>query len=128
MDTSVESPPGLEGISIHINGLSEELCIMGRIVDTEALLNTMPMSIKSSPGDKIEATEDIQVESEETSVKGDDGDKSSSQEVDFSEVIDSLAMGSDSDQPIDPEDPLFDPSKVEDDNISPIPVPRDNIR
>ena len=43
-------------------------------------------------------------------------------------MIDSLEIGSDSDMVIDPDDILFDPSKVDDTGIFPMSVPRDNIR
>ena len=129
LDTSVEGPPGLEGITIRINGIGvDPMFIIGRIVDNEALLKTMPMSIASSPVEKIDAAEESQVEVEKTSVKDEDDEKSGSEEIDYSEMIDLREIGSDPDQPIDPEDLVFDISTVDDTGIFPISVPRDSIR
>ena len=70
---------------------------MGRIVDNEALLKTMPMSIASSPMEKIDAAEESQVDVEKTTVKDQGDEKSGSEEIDYSEMMDSLKIGSDSD-------------------------------
>ena len=125
LDASVEGPPGLEGITIRINGLSDEpTFIMGRIVDSDALLGAMPMSITSSPVIKIDETEEVQIDGIVPNlVKYFDQGRNK-----YSEIIDSLGIGSDSDQPIDPEDLLFVLSKVEDNGIFPMSVPRDSIR
>ena len=48
--------------------------------------------------------------------------------VDYSEIIDSLEIGMDSDQPIDPEDFVYDLSRIKDTGIFPVSLPRDSMR
>ena len=118
LDTSIDSPPGLEGITIRINGMgSESVFIMGKIVNESQILASMPMSITSSPGVKIDK------------MKNDMGTSNDNITEEFNEIVDTLAIGSaDSDSPIDPDDYVYNIGKVDDTGIFPISVPLSNIR
>ena len=74
------------------------------------------MSIASSPGLKINM------------MKSDIGTSTEDIAEEYNEIVDTLAIGSDSDTPIDPEEYMFDISKIDDNGIFPISAPIGNIR